>query len=216
MKSGVSIIIPNKYDDLWEKFLEMFMVHDPGYPNEILRVDGTGENFSFAKACNTGTDKAKYEYVCYMNDDLYPKTDLWLYKMVSVLKVNNLSAVNPLQMLGDYFCYPEIEIPTMLVGPSYEVKSLSGFCLLTKKEYVVSIGGWDENFEHYYEDTDLSIRLHKFGLQAMVGGVYFHHVEKQSSSRELSKYKDKIKRSDEYFRKKWKIPPEYKNSNYKD
>lgn len=57
------------------------------------------------------------------------------------------------------------------------VETLSGACLLVDREFFASLGGLDEGFFLYYEDTDLCVRARAAGREALlVPGARAAHV----------------------------------------
>jgi N-acetylglucosaminyl-diphospho-decaprenol L-rhamnosyltransferase len=82
----------------------------------------------------------------------------------------------------------------MLAGRSRNAESLSdedivvvdqppGACLLIWRKAFTTIGGWDEDFEFWYEDVDLARRLHAQGDVLYVPSAPFAHIGGHSASR---------------------------------
>jgi N-acetylglucosaminyl-diphospho-decaprenol L-rhamnosyltransferase len=61
-----------------------------------------------------------------------------------------------------------------------------GGCLLVRRQTFDQVGGWDEQFEFWFEDADLSRRLHNHGDVLYVPMASFRHVGGHSARR-LSK-----------------------------
>jgi GT2 family glycosyltransferase len=61
-----------------------------------------------------------------------------------------------------------------------------GGCVLVRRETFERVGGWDEQFEFWFEDADLSRRLHDLGDVLWVPMAAFRHVGGHSARR-LSK-----------------------------
>jgi N-acetylglucosaminyl-diphospho-decaprenol L-rhamnosyltransferase len=67
-----------------------------------------------------------------------------------------------------------------------KVDQLCGACLLVRRQTFDQVGGWDEQFEFWFEDEDLSRRLHNHGDVLYVPMASFRHVGGHSARR-LSK-----------------------------
>jgi N-acetylglucosaminyl-diphospho-decaprenol L-rhamnosyltransferase len=63
------------------------------------------------------------------------------------------------------------------------VDQLAGACLLVRRGPFETIGGWDEDFEFWYEDVDLARRLRAFGDLIYVPTAAFAHVGAHSAQR---------------------------------
>jgi GT2 family glycosyltransferase len=64
----------------------------------------------------------------------------------------------------------------------HDVEACSGAYLMTTREALVSIGGWDERFWFYGEDLDLCVRMVERGLRVRyLGSVTATHVKGASS-----------------------------------
>lgn len=56
----------------------------------------------------------------------------------------------------------------------------AGACFLFRRDQFDAIGGWDEDYWFYYEDTDFARRLSRFGPLVWVGHATFEHVGMRS------------------------------------
>lgn len=63
------------------------------------------------------------------------------------------------------------------------VEQPAGACLLVRREAFERIGGWDEDFEFWYDDVDLARRLGRLGEVLYVPTAALAHVGGQSASR---------------------------------
>ena len=154
------------------------------------------ENLGFPYACNQGIKLASNEWLCFLNDDTLV-TPNWLYKLQKAFEIkadcgmsgptNCYSngkqcdwklAANRFNMTEDeMLCYmyglPEEYIPVMLYG----------FCMVTKREIIDKVGGFDH--ERYgfgsSEETDLQWRLEQLGYKSYwVKNAYVHHFGTQT------------------------------------
>ncbi len=101
------------------------------------------------KARNAGIAAAKYELIINMDHDDNPEPD-WLQIMVNGFSTNRVGAVSAYGHYG---------------GTS------TGF----RKDLLVHLGGYDEDFFYYREDTDLSFRVMELGYDYVkVNGAKWH------------------------------------------
>lgn len=118
------------------------------------------------------------EFVCLLNNDTVPQKD-WLSKMLEVMKDKRVGAVGAISnkaggMQGGWDKSPEETV--------VETTTLSGFCMLIRKKAFDEVGGFDERFELYGEDSEFSHRLKKFKWKLMVhmGAYVYHHKQKST------------------------------------
>ena len=134
-------------------------------------------NLNFAGGCNLGAKNAKYENLCFLNNDTMPM-DNW---------ENSYNLLNDeIGIVGSKLLYPSgliqhagIEyIPTRPYEPismEHRFKNLSddlpesnlyaicpsvtGACLFIKKVDFDKLNGFDENYTNWLEDNDLCYRV---------------------------------------------------------
>lgn len=150
------------------------------------------ENKGFAYGCNQGIKASICDYVCFLNSDTVV-TYGWLGKLMNGLKLPQAGAVGPSscwvhgkQMLREYTQYRTRDaasyIESVNITKGYEEFNypdyLVGFCILTKKEVLNKIGGFDH---HSFplalgEDVDFSVRIARAGYKKYwIKDCYIHH-----------------------------------------
>jgi O-antigen biosynthesis protein len=156
---------------------------------ELAKVEGVRfvrneKNLGFLRTCNRGVDLASGEYVVILNNDII-LTDGWLQAMANVfVQHKNVG------MVGAKLIYPDGVLQeaggivwrdgsAWNVGrnddankPEYnylrEVDYCSGACLMLRREFWNTLGGFDERYvPAYYEDTDLAFRVREAGQRVM-------------------------------------------------
>jgi len=203
-----SIVVANRYEDLWTKFIEGLESIPAGALYEVIKVDGNKPNFTYSKAMNEGLGRVDTEYVCFMNDDAHPLTKNWLSQIITVLDMGFIG-VSPLEILKPENITMAGEMPPILPIKAIDQRpgttnTLNGFCLVCRTADVRKVGGWSEEFRHFYEDNDLSIKLEELGWNAYAIKVYVAHDSKQTTKRALERDTDfMIKESKRRFKKKW-------------
>lgn len=138
------------------------------------------ENLGFAKAANQGFNASESDFILYINTDTEIKKDSIskLYdKIVSdkdiavigprLLRKNNTiqKSVYPEATLYTEIFKPIVKLSVSIkekfykVGKCYTVNSLRGACFIINKEYMKHVGGFDERYFFYLEETDLFRQL---------------------------------------------------------
>lgn len=147
-----------------------------------VKIIKNSSNLGFSKANNIGLREASNEFILFMNSDM-ELIDNSVENLLNYLKNNNNVGIigpkflNPdltpqpsvfpkqnilnafkefwLNKKNNYSKYlPKTENPT-------KVWSISGGCILTKKSFFKSIGGWNEKYFFYFEDMDLCRKINR-------------------------------------------------------
>lgn len=148
------------------------------YPS--LKVIKNSENKGFAFAANQGLRAASNEYLLYINTDVEIRP-LSITRLLEVLTSDSSIAVVgprllrpdgsiqksalPLPSYWDWILQPFIKIKINIKEKFYQnnrwyyVPLIRGACFLIRKSLLEIIGGFDEEFYFYYEETDLFYRL---------------------------------------------------------
>jgi len=161
--------------------------------NKNLRVVENNTNQGFAKACNQGATISKGEWLLFLNPDTF-LTSEEILKFTKNAEKKSLDAASPEQK-GDSYYKP---VPTWLsllaefsplrrIIPlsSFKKHTLFGGCLLMRASVLKEIGGWDEDFFLWFEDSDLTNRLYRNGFKvgwlpatySHKGGVSFSQLD---------------------------------------
>jgi GT2 family glycosyltransferase len=149
------------------------------------------ENHGFAKAVNIGAKKARGDYLLLLNDDaqLEPEACRAL--------LEKAEGIESLGVMGAQLIFPDgrlqnsvAAVPNLwtelfnknllkAVLPSYfpsrhqvyqevtDVPSVIGACFLTKREVFTELGGLDEEFFFYLEETDYCVRSRSKGYRVV-------------------------------------------------
>ena len=119
----------------------------------ILNADNVG----FAKANNQGFNVASGDFVLILNNDTI-LTDYCLDVLVDTFDNESIGAVGPrllnqdgtLQLNGSVLSWKAQKQNSLK-----KVKFIIGAAIMMKKELLLEIGGFDENYFFYNEDLDL-------------------------------------------------------------
>lgn len=178
------VIIGNNPTDEVKKYLK-------GLDKFNLKLVINKENKGFPYGCNQGIKIAKYNYLCFLNDDT-AVTPNWLYRMQKTFEVKKdcgFSSPTTCYSNGkqcdwnlakDRFNMSEagmLEYSSKL-KEEYIQTEISGFCVLTKKKILDKVGVFDW---HKYklgntEEIDLQWRAEKSGYKSYwTKWAYVHH-----------------------------------------
>jgi GT2 family glycosyltransferase len=140
-------------------------------------------NDGFGAACNRGAAQTLGEYLVFLNPDTEPQPG-WLEPVVDALEtLPRAGMATPKILLAqspehvDAFGN-EVHISGLTTCRGWgqrselfqhveEVSAISGACFAIRKDLFHSVGGFDERYFLYYEDTDLSLRVRFAGYRCV-------------------------------------------------
>ena len=177
------IIVDNGSTDNTIAEIENFK-HSLKNENCKLKIISNGANLGFSKANNIGLKHATNELILFMNSDI-ELIDNSMNDLINYFQNNNNIGI-----IGPKFLNPDLT-PQASVFPqqsainafkefwlnqkdSYskylpktekpiKVWAISGGCILTRKSFFKSIGGWNEKYFFYFEDMDLCRKINQVG-----------------------------------------------------
>jgi GT2 family glycosyltransferase len=171
-----------------------------------VKLIASTENLGFTRGNNRGLAEATGRHILYLNPDIELIEDAISPLVVYLDRHPEVGAVGCHLLFGDRTHQNSIARFLRLSGMWREyvlrekhqrvvqahpqvptvVEAVLGACLLVRGEAVREIGGFDERYFMYQEETDLCLALRKRGLQT----VYFpevamvHHLSKTSTKSE--------------------------------
>lgn len=207
------------------RFIEDLLksLHDYSKVSEILIVDNdskddtvklakkfshakvfeTGKNLGFAKGINYGAERAKGEYLLFINPDAIFKSGEFS-DLVKVFEEKEKAGVVGGKLVG-YDGFPEksagkffnlFEAIMIILGLDEKigvrfspdklsmVDFVSGGFMMVRAEVFKKLGGFDENFFMYVEDMELCFRVKKAGYETyFTPNVVVSHKGQGSSNR---------------------------------
>lgn len=187
------IIIDNNSTDETKEQLES---------SEEITYIRNNENLGFAKGCNQGYRISKADTVLFLNNDIRVNDNKSNWTD-NILQYTDKYLVSPTMGLLDKDLSFVKEENKTLTGNSY----LSGWCLASSKNNFnkLDLGEgqiFNEKFNFYFEDTDLSFRARKLGIPMKVVEIPVSHFGKVSSKQlNVSALYSKAR---EVFIKQWK------------
>lgn len=167
------------------------LVRRNGVPSEV-RVIENAKNAGFGGAVNQGYQASKAPYIACLNDDAVPHPD-WLSSLVRALERRPDAGMcaSQVRLFGE----DRLDSAGMLVAPDGSSKQRgqgrmpdafpvaeealfpSGSAALYRRSMLDEIGGFDEDFFLYCEDTDLGLRARWAGWKCLYvpEAVVEHH-----------------------------------------
>ncbi|NMI01545.1 glycosyltransferase [Pseudonocardia acidicola] len=161
--------------------------------DERLRLLRPGRNTGFAGGCNLGVAELDTDYVALVNSDCVLRPDTLAQLVTEAARpgvgpvmaglrlaepphlVN--SAGNPVHLVGLSWA-GEMNSAETRTAP-YDVTGASGACTLLRRSVWTDLGGFDEEYFAYLEDTELSLRAWRRGLavRCVPAAIALHHYE---------------------------------------
>lgn len=153
------------------------------------------ENLGFVGGCNAGFDKAKGEYIIFLNNDAEITPD-WLTSLYDTIDDNPTVGI-----VGSKIIYPNgvlqeaggiifkdadgLNYGKFDQADSYQynyvrdVDYCSGASIIIKRSLMKKFGGFDKIYQPaYYEDTDLSFKVREEGLRVVYQpDSVIYHIE---------------------------------------
>lgn len=189
------------------------------------------KNYGFGRANNIGLGQSRGEYVLFLNPDTEIIGDS-LEKMIAKFESTpRAGLIGPKIIFPDGRLQPSCrqfptlasQLPILLklhnIIPNFrpiaqyhmtnfdyqqtqEVNQLMGACLLTSRQLLDQIGGFDQNFWNYFEEVDLCYRFQKAGYKNIYypDAVIKHH-KGQSFAQLVSRQKAFNQSMSYYFTK---------------
>ncbi len=194
---------PRLADAIFERCQHWYAVF--GVPFSVVY---SGRNLGYAAANNLGIGQARGRYLLLLNSDVFPAHPGWISGLQRALSSRpQAGAVAPVLLYADSSIqhagmsfvnhepwgrlwinhHPMKGLPvSVLPEKGFRVQALTGACILVDRLDYHRCGGLDEGYiVGDYEDSDLSLRLHRHGLQCFVEpSIRLFHLERGSHEAE--------------------------------
>lgn len=175
-----------------------------------FRLVFPAENRGFGPASNLGLRRAKGEFVCFLNSDVFPQEGAWLDHLLADLRADASigiagglllfadgsvqhagMAYEPVRQFADWLfpIHPGKGFrPGPAEGAPREVQAVTGACMVMRRALAETLGGFDEDFVlGDFEDADLCERVKAEGLRCVVDDrARLYHLERQSQGEQAA------------------------------
>ncbi|HOW99922.1 MAG TPA: glycosyltransferase, partial [Deltaproteobacteria bacterium] len=197
------IVVDNASSDGTGVFLERARNQ---YPK--LKVVTNPDNLLFARACNQGADIAGGEVLVFLNNDTEPLPG-WLDRALERLERDDSIGAVGIKLLFPDGTVQHCGIqffrdahPSYTVWPLHrhlhaaaddprvnvpgDADAVTGACLFIRSRLFRRIGGFEERYGMYFEDTDLCFKVRRAGRRVFYepASVVIHHEGKSSPTRD--------------------------------
>jgi GT2 family glycosyltransferase len=144
------------------------------------------ENLGFAKACNKAYKISTGEYVLFLNNDIRVNSNHENWTEDLIKEAEDGSIVGPTGGVLDALFNFISEVDRYIETKYFYI---SGWCMCAKRETFDKlimdgmVGPFEEAFETYFEDTDLSLRAKKMNIKLKIVKVPVTHFGKTTSKK---------------------------------
>ena len=177
------IIIDNDSDSDYENYPKLKKYYDT-ISYKLVNFKG---NFNFSKMNNIAAKQSSGDLLLFLNDDTKVLDANWLDELVSICMQDDVGAVGPklifsddtIQHSGMVFLntgagfHPGMRLEKNtdayhnIVNVMRDYSAVTGACLLVKREVFDKVGGFDDQFDVYYGDSDLCLKIIDAGFRVI-------------------------------------------------
>ena len=213
--SSEVIVIDNNSSDSTVEKLESFLPK--------INLIKSDKNIGFAKGNNLAAKSAKGDYLFLLNPDTETTHPIFDELIEFYQENNNTGIVAPKLIMPDGNIQPSVrKFPTVwgaikefILGVRYSydpyipkgntpvvAEMVYGAAMLIKKEFFETLGGFDEKFFLYYEDSDLCMRATRAGkivyyyprvtIKHLVGATKSEFDRNKLNNESLIKYHGRV------------------------
>jgi cellulose synthase/poly-beta-1,6-N-acetylglucosamine synthase-like glycosyltransferase len=169
VRDTVNIIVVGYHLGKIERECLGHVISNTTYPYVLTYYDNYKNKFTLTKLWNLLIEKSVTEYICLLNNDTRVAPN-WLSNMMDTMKhIPVCGFVGP----STNCCHsPQSTVITYedaqeFAGEEIEMKDpISGFCLLMRRCVWVEMKGFDSNYKHYGQESDLIDRAKARGWKS--------------------------------------------------
>lgn len=142
------------------------------------------KNIGISEACNEGARRARYQFLCFMHNDLFIFGNEWVGKLVNFLQekrdagVIGLYGAREIRKDGSYrgksIVYSMKDL-SGIKGEFVRVVIVDGLLMTLRTEVFKEINGFNNAFKIHYYDKDISMKSLVMGYNNYVLLIPFEH-----------------------------------------
>lgn len=181
--------------------------------------------FNYAKLNNYGVEKAKGEYLLFLNNDTEVITSDWLESMIQQAQRKSIGVVGCKLLYPDdtiqhagvilglgaiaehpYLCYPKNHGGYFgAIASINNYSAVTGACMMCRREVFEAVKGFEEELEVAFNDVDFCLKVRELGYNNLyLPHVVLYHYESKSRGKEDTPEKQaRFRKEINYMRKKW-------------
>ncbi len=184
---------------------EVIIVGDPGVADVVAQLDrpiavqqSLFDEANISKARNIGIAMAAGDVVAFIDDDAVAEPT-WLERLIAPFSDTEVAAVGGFVRGRNGISYQwkaeaigrtgdsepfEVHQTTILEGTEYRAIKTQGTNCAFRRDVLIELGGFDENYHFYMDETDLNMRLAYAGkMTAIVPDAEVQHGYAESARR---------------------------------
>ena len=208
------VVVDNKSTDGTVEYLEKL---------ENIHLIKNDENMGFVRGNNVALKQIKDGDVVLLNNDMLIEQKNWLERLSEVAYEDEKNGVIGCRLVNEKgqflhagtYIYPETFWGQQIGGgqkdigqygdENREVQGIVFACAYIKREVLDAIGGLNEAFFSYFEDTDYCLRARKAGYKCICcGDVTLLHYQNISTNINKVSFNDMFLKSQKTFKGIWK------------
>lgn len=204
---------------------EIFHYYKELAKEESIRLLRWKNPFNYAAINNFGVQRAKGEYLLFLNNDVTVITPDWLEEMLSICERREVGAVGvkliyPDQTIQHAGCvvgmggiagHMFVDMPAERTGYLHkasilqDVSAVTAACMMVKRSAFEAVGGFTEALAVAFNDVDFCLKIREKGdLIVYDPYVQLYHMESKTRGQEDSEEKVRRFQSEiEYMRSHW-------------
>jgi GT2 family glycosyltransferase len=178
------------------------------------------KNLGYGAACNQGILRGQGQYLVLLNSDIQV-TPGWLPPLIKIFQDDpQIALVGPRLITPDGFIAGAGVVGTYThpvirgwgepdevwrYNKIQDVISISGCCMLLRRDLLKVLGLFDEQYFHYFEETDYCYRARRHGYKVIYcpDSVVIHHIN--GSCRNLTRLNYYYLAAKKRFYQKWDL-----------
>jgi hypothetical protein len=163
-----------------KRCVESVLRHTDQVKYKLSLIDNLKRDVNLGALWNQCISSSESEYVCLLNSDTKVESG-WLDKLIETMEAEDANAIGPVTNK----CGIAFQVRPKAIRPTIQwVRTLSGFCLVLRKEAFVRAGGFRQDFPLYGQESNLLDRMDRKIVRADVfvhhdaGGSFLAHPER--------------------------------------